>query len=198
MVIYFLSFETAPQLDKLRKRLERNTRNLIALFRERAELAREIGQIKEANSIPIRIREREREILDSLPDIDSLSKAIISSLFEFTITNEQVQTGKKPGLVQENLTLSGEHEQLQLLSGLLISAPGVEVYSKLPLPGPLELGIQANGGHVVREELPEPDMVVGLDIDEPCGILVSSKGNIRINMACLKSPRALRILVKQA
>lgn len=198
MVVYFLSSDTAPQLDKLRKRLERNTRNLVALFRERADIAKEIGQVKEENSIPIRIREREKEILDSLPELDVLSKSIISSLFEFTIANEHVHAGKMVNPILGSLSLSGEPRELLLLAGLLISAPGVEVYNERPLPGPLELGIQANGGHVVHEELPEPDMVVGLDIDEPCGIMVCSAGTININMACLRSPRALRILVKQA
>ena len=198
MVIYFLSSETAPQLDKLRKRLERNTRNLLDLFRERAEIAREIGLIKEANSIPIRIRERENEILNSTPGLDGLSRSIISSLFEFTIANERTDPEEKASLAHGILALSGEVGQLQLLAGLLMSSPGVEVYSSRPMPGPLELGIQAKGGHVVPEQLHEPEMVVGLDVDEPCGILISSMGTIRINLACLKPPRALRILVKQA
>lgn len=196
-MIRFLSSESAPQLDKLRKRLERNTRNLMELFRERATIAKEIGQFKEENSIPIRIRQRERELLESFPDLDDMSRSIISSLFEFTIVNESSSIKGNDALSGKSLVLSGETGQLQLLAGLFISAPGVEVYSPVPLPDSIKTGIQAKGGHIVVGDLDLPDLVVGLDSRETCGIMIDSSGIMRIELDGLKSQKPKRILVKQ-
>lgn len=195
-MIRFLSNESAPQLDKLRKRLERNTSSLIGLFRERVTLAREIGKIKEENSIPIRIRQRERELLDSVRDMDEVSRSIISSLFEFTIVNESSLEGNSR-LSEKSLELSGEKGQLMLLAGLLISSPGVEAYTLDQLPEPLELGIQANGGHIVFDDIENPDLVVGIGIMVPCGVAIDCSGTMRIDIHCLKSPKPRKILVRQ-
>ena len=196
-MIRFLSNESAPQLDKLRKRLERNTRNLMGLFRERATLAKEIGQFKGENSIPIRIRQRERELLESLRDLDELSRSIVSSLFEFTIVNESASLEGHSHIGEKSLKLTGEKGQLMLLAGLLISSPGVEAYTSAQLPEPLKIGIQANGGHIVFEEIGDPDLVVGIGIKEPCGVAIDSSGTMQIDIDCFKSPKPRKILVRQ-
>lgn len=184
-------------MDRLRKRLEMNTRSILGLFRERVNIARDIGQAKQENSIPIRIRKREDELIESIPDLDVLSRSIISSLFEFTIINEQWEAPEITGMEESFLLLSGKIEHLQLMAGLIMSAPGVEVYSGKPLPGLLVQGIQANGAHVVVGEYPEPDLIVGIDCEATGGIMLSSNGTLKIAIQCLKSPKPVRILVKQ-
>lgn len=184
-------------MDKLRKRLERNTRNLVELFRERARLAKEIGQFKEEKSMPIRIRQRERELLASIPEMDGISRSIISSLFEFTIVNETGQEENNTNLSGKTIALSGDLEHLQLLAGLAVSSPGVEVYSRESLPEALKVGIQANGAHIVVDDLHEPDLILGLGVEEVCGILIDCRGTLTIGLDCLKSPKPMKILVKQ-
>ncbi len=196
-MIRFLSNESAPQLDKLRKRLERNTRNLMDLFRERATLAREIGHFKEENSIPIRIRQREKELLDSLRDLDEVSRSIISSLFEFTIVNESLSLEGNSRISEKSIELSGEKGQIMLLAGLLISSPGVEIYTSAQIPEPLKIGIQANGGHIIFENIEDPDLVVGIGIKQPCGVAIDSSGTMRLDIDCLKSPKPRKIVVRQ-
>lgn len=197
-VIHFLSNEAEQQLNSLRKQLERNTSEILTLFRERADIARDIGQFKVSNSMPLRIREREHELLNSMAGMDPVSRSIISSLFEFTIANEEKKGQNIKGQNEETIELHGQIQHLGLLAGLMISAPGVEVYSRAPLPPYLMMGIQANGAHLILEEFDEPDVVVGIDLNEQCGLVLDSRGVLRARLDCLMPPRALRVLVKQA
>lgn len=195
-VIPFLSSESEPELEELRKSLERNTKEILNLFRKRSQIARQIGALKEKKSLPVRIRQREKEIINAIPEADLLSRAIISSLFEFTIINENENKNGNP-YGDETISLSGKPEHLQLLAGLIVSAPGVEVYAEKPIPDTLSSGIQSNGGHLVLGELKDPDLVVGIDHDGACSIRISSSGTMSIDIGCLVSPKARRIVVRQ-
>lgn len=171
--------------------------DILEMFRERAEIAKEIGRFKEEKSLPVRIRNREKEILKTIPESDSLSRAIISSLFEFTIVNEVLKPDSAGISRSQTVELSGNTENLQLLAGLIISSPGVEVYSETPLPDMLSLGIQSNGGHIIPDGIEKPDLILGIDHTGDCGIIIRAPGTMVIDTKCLVSPKAKRILVKR-
>lgn len=197
-MVHFLSSEPENRLEKLRKELECNTADIVKLFRDRVSIAEEIGKLKEEHSIPIRIRDREQELLLSMGISDRISRSIISSLFEFTIVNESEEENH-PGLPDgKELVLEGTVEQLELLAGFLISSPGMEVYSSSPLPGPLKTGLQSRGAHIISGDVPDPDLVIGIGGLEGCGISIGINGILRIRSDCLFTKRPSRILVKRA
>lgn len=151
-------------LQDLRKSIAENSRNLVELFRERAVLAREIGKVKRDAGLPSRIREREETVLEGLGDMDAFSRSIMSSLFEFSIINEHDgENGQsKTNLEGREFTVGGSKNDLEMLAGLLISKPGVDVYSESPLPEAFVEGVQANGGHIIIGNHTDPDITICL------------------------------------
>ena len=195
-MICFLSTESEQKLDQLRKLLEQNTLDIVDLFLQRSALARRIGELKEENSIPIRIRKRENELLGSLSGLNELSRAIISTLFEFTITNEESKTNSAGRKNDGTIELDGSQEALEIVSGLLFASPGVEVYCSTALPTHLEWALQAKGAHIIFEETSDPDLTIGIGIDDECGVVISNNGKLKINSSFLGRPGPLKIQVR--
>ncbi len=53
-------------LDEIRKDINRIDAELLNLFKERMDCAKEVGEYKKANGIPVLNADREREILDKV------------------------------------------------------------------------------------------------------------------------------------
>lgn len=173
------------RLEQLRTRIAENSQSLIGLFRERANLAREIGLVKKELGLPSRIREREEFVLDDLGDMDSISRSIISSLFEYSIVNEENERNHsvKKDLENQEYSISGSRSELELFAGLMISRPGVDVYSKRKLPETLSEGIQVNGGHIIMGECEKPDITICLGSqDQKCDFAISDGGKMTFSL----------------
>lgn len=175
----------SEKLQELRSRIADNSRALIDLFRERADLAREIGEVKRELGLPSRIREREESVLNGLGAMDTFSRSIISSLFEFSILNEDRnhRSASRVKLEDQLFSVSGSREELEILAGLLISRPGVDVYSELELPTSMEQGIQVNGGHVIMGEHDSPDITVCLDgNNDGCDFSLTDENELKFRL----------------
>lgn len=190
--------EGREQLEALRERLSENSDLIIHLFRERAKLAREIGRIKEGIGLPRRIRERELAILESMDGVDDFSKAIISSLFEYSIMNEGTPTASMMSSNARNGTirLHGERRHLELMAGLIVSGPGVEVYAHGNLPEALSAGLQARGAHIIDGVGDSADITICLTHNgEKCdiSILDGEEMEMRLVFPVPHSPRTVRV-----
>ena len=173
------------KLQELRARIADNSESIVRLFRQRSQLAREIGDLKKELGLPPRIREREESVLDALGEMDPFSKSIVSSLFEYSIVNE-INNSHRAGYLESeerNITVKGPRSSLELLTGLLIAKPGTQVYSETKLPPSLEEGIQVNGGHIIRGNQSDPDLTVCLNEGgEECDIVISGSDELSINL----------------
>ncbi|ADY25525.1 chorismate mutase [Deinococcus proteolyticus MRP] len=56
---------TPPELAALREQIDANDRELLQLLRQRVELARQVGDVKRAQGLPIYVPEREAALLDA-------------------------------------------------------------------------------------------------------------------------------------
>lgn len=178
-----LTNRDATKLEELRSRLAENSESLIRLFRERASLAREIGELKKDMGLPPRIRERENTVIESMPELDTISKSIMSALFEFSIVNEMEHSEKviQGSSRAERIGVSGSWDELNFLAGLMVSRPGVEVYAEKSLPPAIERGLQTNGAHIIHDKCDAPDITICLQKDgEDCDISLSGQGSMYI------------------
>jgi chorismate mutase/prephenate dehydratase len=83
-------------IDEIRGEIDVIDDKLLALFEQRMEIARKIGQYKKEHSLPVRDRERERKILYRLcekapPELVDYTKSLFSSLFEMSSAYQSVQ-----------------------------------------------------------------------------------------------------------
>lgn len=178
-----LTHSSDERLETLRSKLAVNSQSLIDLFRERATIAREIGDIKKELGLPPRIREREEAVMNSLRDLDSVSRSIISSLFEFSIVNETSSpaNGHPSHTGRDRMKITGPTKDLEFLAGLIVSRPGVEVYSDATLPDSIERGFQLNGAHIIHASHPVSDITICLLEDsKDCDIFVSRSDEMHI------------------
>lgn len=196
----FIGQDIREQLDTVRGKLSENSFLIIDLFRERAELAKQIGRIKKEIGLPARIREREEDVMVKMGDMDQLSRSIISSLFEFSILNEgEKGPDDSDFLVEsEEVKLSGPRKFLEFIAGLLFSGPGVEVYAESELPSPILTGLQMKGAHIIYGSTQGSDMEICLQGNgENCNVWLSESGELHLRTMPPVNDRILRIRVRQ-
>ncbi|MCL6089622.1 MAG: chorismate mutase [Candidatus Thermoplasmatota archaeon] len=182
-VIHFIrKINGENELGDLRTLLLQNSSEIVSLFKQRAELAKRIGIIKRELGLPSRIRERETEVMKEFDDSDYFGRSILLSLFEFTIANEEaIDIVSTSGNNGEPVKVRGAQDSIQFIAGLLISRPGIEVYSTVELPEHLKKGIQAYGSHIVHGDIDQPDLRVCLwKKDNSCDIAISRDGELSI------------------
>jgi len=88
------------KIDELRKKIDDVDNSILKLFEQRMEYAREIGEYKKQNSLPIRNRERERKILCRLcektrPEFSEYIKSLFSSLMDMSSNYQESQMDLK-------------------------------------------------------------------------------------------------------
>ena len=76
-------------IDELRQEIDGIDDRLLELFQRRMAVAKEIGQYKKENSLPVKDTEREREIISRLcekaqPELAEYVKTLFASLFEMS------------------------------------------------------------------------------------------------------------------
>ena len=184
-MIHFIELENREKLEILRASLSDNSNSLIQLFRERARLAREIGRLKSDMGLPSRIRGREEEVLNKLEDMDPFSKAIISALFEYSIVNEDRSSSGTEAFENEadEIKISGPRKHLEFLAGMLVSRPGVEVYTTGNLPDSIINGLQLNGAHIIEGNASDPDITICLEKGgKECDIFISDDNEMSMRI----------------
>lgn len=145
--------EEISSLLSLRDELFSNTLQIIELVRERLKLAEEIGREKEALGMSPRNREREMEVIRSIPGLGDIEKSVLNMIFELTILNEvkekpQVSLVKDAVRRNREMVLSGPDELLSYSMGLIVSFPGFELRDRIGVPENLALGVIQRGGHI--------------------------------------------------
>lgn len=136
-----------------RDELYRNTLQIIELVRERIRLAEEIGREKDTLGLPLRNRQRELEVLDSIPSLGEIEKSILNMIFEITILNESnerpmISLPESDGEGRDEVVLTGPENLLQYSLGLIASHPGLELRDNAGIPENLALGVIQGGGHI--------------------------------------------------
>ena len=86
-------------LQQIRDRIDEVDNGLIALFRERMELSREVALYKEHNDLPILNKAREREIMLRVSrlagdELGAYARMLFSNLFEMSRSFQQRLTTK--------------------------------------------------------------------------------------------------------
>ena len=76
-------------IDELRQEIDDIDDKLLELFERRMDIAKKIGQYKKERSLPVKDRERERNILHRLcekaqPELAEYVKTLFLSLFEMS------------------------------------------------------------------------------------------------------------------
>ncbi len=72
-------------IDKLREKIDRVDRRIVALLEERVDLAKKIGTAKRKHGISIEDPEREREVLRRSSQDTKLNKKFVRKIFETII-----------------------------------------------------------------------------------------------------------------
>ena len=66
-------------LEELRKEIDKVDEAIVDLLQKRMDISKEIGEIKKSKDVPVKDEEREREILDKVPEkLKSIFNEIIN------------------------------------------------------------------------------------------------------------------------
>ena len=84
-------------IDEMRQKIDGIDDKLLELFERRMEIAKEIGQCKKEQALPVKDGERERIILHRLcektqPELAEYVKALFLSLFEMSSNYQNAQS----------------------------------------------------------------------------------------------------------
>ncbi len=173
-------------LLSIRDELYRNTLQIIELVRDRLRLAEEIGREKELLGMPPRNRERELEVLRSIPELGEIEKSILNMIFELTILNEtsdkpRLQLPDSPGADGSDIVLTGPENLLMYSMGLIVSFPGFELRDRIGIPENLALGVIQRGGHITS--VIDADKSGGITLADPRGNSLASIENGRLTIS---------------
>ncbi len=180
-MVYFIPGKGVnDELESLRERIMVNTASLLELFRERIRLARKISSVKYQHGGELRDRDQELNVMRSLNNVSYVERRILNMIFEFTISVERsVYTNPEP--INLPLRINGDVSSLLCVVGLMISSPGVEIYSIKDLPACMENSILSRGGHIVKGTPDLADLRVCIrkkcDI---CDVKISGDGTLEI------------------
>lgn len=81
-------------IEKIRKKIDQTDHKLIKLLDKRMNYAYQIGKIKGKNGLPIHVKDREKEIYDSLKKVTTNNITESELLFLF---KEIIKLGRKHG-----------------------------------------------------------------------------------------------------
>jgi chorismate mutase/prephenate dehydratase len=117
-------------IDALNQKIDGIDGQLLKLFEQRMELAREVGQCKEESSLPVIDTEHERKILYRLceqakPDLSGYVKVLFSSLFEISRSHQKGQS-HYDSAVKKLLDGAAAHIPEVFPSRAIVACQGVE------------------------------------------------------------------------
>jgi chorismate mutase len=152
------------ELDNLRSEIYLNSKEILELLGKRKELAERIGDVKNSESMNIRNRKREIEILKTLP-CDDFERHILNLLFEFSIHYEMQSKINFHSLDYSEtidgmkyIKYSGKRENLMFLLSMIFNPGSVIKCRDKNISETME-----SSGHHIVDEIENPDIIIKLD-----------------------------------
>lgn len=157
-MVYFIGsgIDVTAKLETLRSLLIRNSRDLLSLFKERVEIAKEIGVVKKSHEIKIRDRTRELQVIDDLGISDPIEERFLNLLFELTILAE-LHLGDSP-----DYNPGSNEDKLQEMLAETICSPGDMIFMSSNADVPFVRKAVRMGAHLIEEETCSFDEDVGI------------------------------------
>jgi len=124
------------ELEELRQRIDEADSGIIALFRERMALSKDVAQVKTENGLPILNKAREREVLlrmsrEAGEELEPYARMLFSILFEMS-RSYQTRLTVKPGKFSEYLKAAQMPIDAMFPVSGVVACQGVEgAYSQL-------------------------------------------------------------------
>lgn len=186
-MVYFIddNILLSKKLNDLRDQIFNNTVLMVKLFRERKELAEEIGRLKQTMNLRIRDKVRENEVLENIPDLNPIEIRLMRMVFEMTISGEFLNIGVKAATsIEQNsgaVNIQSDFESLCMITGLLASSPGIEILSEKDLPVILSNALTWRGAHLVSQSEGETDYKICLGgQSQECAIELTNNGALNV------------------
>lgn len=161
------------ELDNLRNEIYLNSKGILDLLEKRRILAGKIGDLKNSEGMSVRNREREIDILKTLPS-DAFEESILNILFEFSIHYEEKihfdwvnYSEEKNGV--RYIKYAGKYENLIFLLSKILN-PG----SVIACHDRMVSGIMALAGHHIIDTIDNPDLIIKLNTDLNQDIMINN------------------------
>jgi len=177
-VVYFIGEDNSKgeSIDNLREELFTNTRKLVSLFQDRVLIAGRIADLKRRSGKPVRDRNRELSVIDSIGHVQPSVRRFLSLLFELTIWEELGSSAGfegdsgAPGKVRVN----AEATVLEKVCASFFSSPGVEIYSVPGIGNAFLEEAAKRGAHIIEGDCLGYDLKVCLNkSEEGCSIVIA-------------------------
>ena len=177
-MVYFIgrTSSRSKSIDDLREELFTNTRKLVSLFQERVLIAGRIAELKRRSGKPVRDRNRELAVIDSIGHVQPNVRRFLSLLFELTIWEEL----GSPAAVEADsgmagkLSVSAEAAILEKVCASFFCCPGVEIYSVSGTGKAFLEEAAKRGAHIIEGDCEGYDLKVCLNKSaEGCSLVIA-------------------------
>ena len=177
-MVYFIGRTNSRResIDDLREELFTNTRKLVSLFQDRVLIAGRIADLKRRSGKPVRDRNRELAVIDSIGHVQPNVRRFLSLLFELTISEEL----GSPAAVEADSTMPGkmsvsaEADLMEKVCASFFCSPGVEIYSVSRTGNAFLKEAAKRGAHIIEGDCDGYDLKVCLNKStEGCSIVIA-------------------------
>jgi chorismate mutase len=177
-VVYFIgrTSSRSKSIDDLREELFTNTKELVSLFQDRVLIAGRIAELKRRSGKPVRDRNRELAVIDSIGHVQPNVRRFLSLLFELTIWEEL----GSPAAVEADsgmagkLSVSAEAAILEKVCASFFCSPGVEIYSVSGTGKAFLEEAAKRGAHIIEGDCEGYDLKVCLNKSaEGCSLVIA-------------------------
>lgn len=177
-MVYFIgrTSSRSKSIDDLREELFTNTKELVSLFQDRVLIAGRIAELKRRSGKPVRDRNRELAVIDSIGHVQPNVRRFLSLLFELTIWEEL----GSPAAVEADsgmagkLSVSAEAAILEKVCASFFCSPGVEIYSVSGTGKAFLEEAAKRGAHIIEGDCEGYDLKVCLNKSaEGCSLVIA-------------------------
>ncbi len=177
-MVYFIgrTNNRRESIDDLREELFTNTRKLVSLFQERVLIAGRIAELKRKSGKPVRDRNRELAVIDSIGRVQPNVRRFLSLLFELTIWEELGHTAcnDADSGVTGKVSVSAEAALLEKVCARFFCSPGVEIYTVSGTGNAFLEEAAKRGAHIIEGDCEGYDLKVCLNKSgEGCSIVIA-------------------------
>ena len=177
-MVYFIgrTSSRSKSIDDLREELFTNTKELVSLFQDRVLIAGRIAELKRRSGKPVRDRNQELAVIDSIGHVQPNVRRFLSLLFELTIWEEL----GSPAAVEADsgmagkLSVSAEAAILEKVCASFFCSPGVEIYSVSGTGKAFLEEAAKRGAHIIEGDCEGYDLKVCLNKSaEGCSLVIA-------------------------
>lgn len=177
-MVYFIgrTSSRSKSIDDLREELFTNTKELVSLFQDRVLIAGRIAELKRRSGKPVRDRNRELAVIDSIGQVQPNVRRFLSLLFELTIWEEL----GSPAAVEADsgmtgkVSVSAEAAILEKVCASFFCSPGVEIYSVSGTGNAFLEEAAKRGAHIIEGDCEGYDLKVCLNKSaEGCSLVIA-------------------------